>query len=127
MPDLIIEAGTIRAVSPDYCAPNSGGQFPLGETARAWTYLWQTLQAVGWKAGPIRCSLPVRVSFKHGKSSYYGTLMPNPRFYEMIMGWPIGWTAPGAPVTGFAAWLRRSRGQFSNLLTSFRAEGEDDA
>jgi hypothetical protein len=40
------------------------------------------------------------------------------------MGWPIGWTAPGASVTEFAAWLRRSRGQFSSLLTSFHPDGE---
>ena len=69
-------------------------------------------------------SPPVRVTYPHGKTSSLAGLISNPRFFELIMGWPIDWTAPGAPVTGFQAWLRRSRGQFSNLLTAFEAEPE---
>ena len=59
------------------------------------------------------------MSYKHGTGSYHRTLTPNPRFYEMTMGWPTGWTAPGAPVTGYAALLRAARGQFSRQLTSW--------
>lgn len=98
--------------------------YPLSETARAWTSLWLTLQAVGWtsKMASSPSSHQVRVSFKNGKGSCIASLKPNPQFYEMIMGWPIGWTAPGAQVTGYAAWLRRSRGQFSRLLTTWTAD-----
>lgn len=113
----------IRAVSPDYAGPNSGGQFPLAETARVWTKLFLTMRALGMRQTSPPSSLQVRLSFKHGKDCFYGSLMPNPQFYELIMGWPIGWTAPEGSVTEFAAWLRRSRGQFSNLLTNFRPEG----
>lgn len=121
----MLEAGNVRAVSPIDISEGSGGQFPLAETARTWTLLWLTMKAVGWsaKTATSPSSLPVRVSFKHGKSSFYGTLMPNPRFYELIMGWPIGWTAPEGRVTEYPAWLRRSRGQFSKLLTDWRPDG----
>ncbi len=89
--------------------------------------LWLILRALGWRAATAGhpSSLPVRVSFKHGKSSFIGTLTPNPQFYELIMGWPIGWTAPEEQVTAFSAWLQRSRGQFSNLLSTFIAEPEE--
>ncbi len=72
-----------------------------------------------------RSSPPVRVSFRNGKHCYFDTLVPNPQFLEMLMGWPIGWTAPEASVTGFAAWLQRSRGQFSKLLTQTGARGPE--
>jgi hypothetical protein len=52
-------------------------------------------------------------------------LTSNPRFHEMMMGWPIGWTASGESVTEFPAWLRRSRGQFSRLLMAFDPEGDN--
>jgi hypothetical protein len=47
-----------------------------------------------------------------------------------VMGWPIGWTAPGEPVTGFAAWLQRSRIALSQLTSPASAperEGAADA
>lgn len=75
----------------------------------------------------FRSSPRVRVSFKHGKGSSLRDLTPNPQFYELMMGWPTGWTAPGAPVTAYAAWLRRARGQFSNLLTSWTPEEQTPA
>lgn len=124
MPDLLIEAGQIRLVSPEYITAGSGGQFALNESSRVWTMLWSTLKAVGWTASQasFRSSPRVRVSYKHGNSSSMGDLMPNPQFYELMMGWPIGWTAPGAPATGYAAWLQRSRSQFLRLLTSWTPE-----
>lgn len=127
-PDLVVSAGTLKTVSPIDIAEGSGGQFALNEAARSWTMLWLTLEAIGWSYSATACpsSLPVRVSFKHGRGSFLSGLTPNPQFYEMVMGWPIGWTAPGAPVTGFAAWLLRSRGLFSSLLSGVMAgeEGE---
>jgi len=124
----MLEAGKIRAVSPIDISEGSGGQYALADAARAWTLLWLTIKALGWSARTALSpsSLPVRVSFKHGRTSFYGTLIPNPRFYELIMGWPIGWTAPEGQVTEFPAWLRRSRGLFSRLLTEFREVGEPD-
>ena len=56
------------------------------------------------------------MSFRHGQGSYPSDLISNPRFYELVMGWPIGWTRTGLPVTGFAAWLQRSRGALSALV-----------
>lgn len=41
----------------------------------------------------------------------------NPLFVEWLMGWPIGWTDCGQPVTGFSRWLQRSRGALSTLCT----------
>ncbi len=107
--------------SPLNIKAESGGQFPLSESTKVWTSLWSTMTAIGWSPTkpPYRSSHPVRVTFRNGPGSFSTTLMPNPQFYELIMGWPIGWTAPGAPVTGYAAWLQRSRGQFSKLFTSW--------
>jgi hypothetical protein len=121
VPDLVLENGTIRIVSPAHVETDSGGQFALAEASRTWTALWLSLAAMGWTATAMssRSSPPVRVSYRLGKGSSLSGLMPNPQFYEMVMGWPIGWTAPGEPVTEFAAWLRRARGLFSKLLTDW--------
>lgn len=126
MPDLILDRGSIRIVKPAHIAVESGGQFPLSEASRAWTALWLTLRAMGWTAAAMASpsSLPARVSYRLGKGSSLSGLMPNPQFYELGMGWPIGWTAPGAPVTGYAAWLRRARGLFSRLLTDWTPDDE---
>lgn len=115
----------MQPTSPIDIAEGSGGQFALNNSARTWTALWLVLQAAGWNSSMASSpsSLPVRVSFKHGNGSFVSGLTPNPPFYELIMGWPIGWTDPERPVTGFAAWLRRSRGLFSRLLSDFCPEG----
>ena len=106
-------------MKPRDISEGSGGQFALNTAARVWSlYMRETSAAMPEPACPS--SPPVRVSYRPGGTCCPATLQPNPRFYEAIMGWPIGWTAPGEPVTGFAAWLQRSRGQFSNLLTSFQ-------
>jgi len=103
---------------------HSGGQYALGESARTWTSLWLIMKALGWTptTAMYPSSPPVRVSFQHGRTSFVGALISNPRFYEMVMGWPIEWTEPEAPATEFAAWLRRSRGLFSSLLSTMTAE-----
>ncbi|WP_245426310.1 DNA cytosine methyltransferase [Phyllobacterium bourgognense] len=41
----------------------------------------------------------------------------NPNFSDWIMGWPIGWTDPMQPVTGWSAWLQLMRGELSRLPT----------
>lgn len=120
MPDLMVggqmASDTIRPISPYYTAPTSSGQYSLSNAARAWTQLWRIMRAMGWM--PVRMprsSHPVRVSFSFGTGSSISDLISNPQFFEAMMGWPIGWTAPGEPVTGYAAWLRRSRGALSAL------------
>lgn len=118
MPDLVIEEGTIRTTSPFYTAATSSGQFSLSNAARGWTNLWLAMKALGFR--PMdrpRYSPPVRVSFKLGTGSFIGDLTSNPRFFEHAMGWPIGWSAPEEPVTGYAAWLRRSRTELSRLTS----------
>ena len=118
VPDLTISKGLLRSVAPTHVAEGSGGQFSLNEAARTWSALWMILQSVGWSAKHAKspCSLPVRVSFRSGNGSFLSGLISNPRFYDLIMGWPIGWSAPEEPVMGFAAWLQRSRGELSKLL-----------
>lgn len=103
---------------PHDAAMGSAGQFSMANAARTWSTLFHLLQ--GLDAVPTkpcrRSSRHVRVSFQHGRGSYTTGLISNPRFYELAMGWPIDWTAPEAPVTGFAAWLQRARGALSEGL-----------
>lgn len=101
------------------------GQFSIDRAARTWSTFWLALQAVGWtpEMAATPSSRPVLLSFRRGPGSCDSTLTPSPQFLDLIMGWPIGWTDPLAPVTGYAAWLQRSRGQFSNLLTDFPPDG----
>lgn len=127
MPDVMIGAGDLTIVKPFDKAPTSSGQFSLTNAARAWTKTWAALIGMGWKPASMSRSSPlVRVSFRFGTGSYIGGLISNPQFFEHAMGWPIGWTAPGVPVTGFAAWLQRSRTELSRL-DSLRKEMRDDA
>ena len=111
----------MRFTEPHDISKTSGGQFSLSEAARSWSTLWTTMQAMGWK--PTSTASPssprVRVSWKHGDGSFLSSLTPNPQFYDKTMGWPIGWRAPGEPVTEYAAWLRRSLALFSSLLTNW--------
>lgn len=127
MPDVLIGEGDLAIGKPFDRAPTSSGQFSLTNAARSWTQMWAALTGMGWKPGPIPRSSPlVRVSFRFGTGSYIGGLISNPRFFEHVMGWPIGWTAPGEPVTAYAAWLRRSRTELSRLI-SLREGLRDDA
>ena len=115
----------MKLAPPADIVAESGGQFPVSWSARTWTALFLTLQALGIPLSMARPSFSrrVRLSFKIGPGSLIGSLRSNPLFYERLMGWPTNWTAPGASVTGFAAWLQLSRGQFSRLLTDFLPEG----
>jgi len=125
IPDLVVEAGRVGITSPTDISAGSGGQYSLERSTRVWTKLWLVLRALGVSMASLTTpsSLPVRVSFKNGNGCFYAGLISNPQFYELMMGWPIGWTAPEAPVMGFPAWLQRSRGRFSRLLTEFQDDG----
>lgn len=116
--DLMISANSIQPVKTINLQPASTGQMPLSNAARGWTAMRLILRSIGWKPTPLDCpSLPpVRVTFWHGNGSLTSGLISNPRFYELLMGWPIGWTNIEVSVTGFAAWLLRSRGQLSKLI-----------
>ncbi len=115
--DLMVGGGIMQPIKTINLGPASTGQMPLSNAARGWTAMWLILKAAGWHPQAVVChSLPpVRVTFWHGKNSLTNGLISNPRFYEMVMGWPIGWTKAEVPVTAFAAWLQRSRGQLSKL------------
>jgi hypothetical protein len=126
--DLMMGAAAIQPVKTINLGPASTGQMPLSNAARDWTAMWMILKAMGWRAKDIsRPSLPpVRVTFWHGNGSLTSGLISNPRFYEMVMGWPIGWTNVAQPVTGFAAWLQRSRSALSRLTLPAIGEGRND-
>lgn len=117
-PELLIANGSIQPVSPQDIAAGSCGQFALNNASRVWTHFFQMMGALGVSLSTISpYSRQVRVSFKHGATSSLTALISNPRFYELTMGWPIGWSAPEESVTGFAAWLQRSRGELLNRLS----------
>lgn len=118
-PDLIIADQALRMTGPFDCSMGSAGQFGLTTSARSWTCLWLTMKGLGWTpTASARSSRPVRISFKSGTGSFLADLISNPRFSDLMMGWPIGWSDPARPATGFAAWLRLSRGRLSRLLTA---------
>ncbi len=121
---MVIEDGRLTMKGPFDAHQDSGGQFSLENAARVWTMLWRILKALGLDpaSAASTCLSPVRVSFKHGRGSSTADQTSNPRFYEKVMGWPTDWTAPGAPVTEFPAWLLASRGRLSELLTAASAD-----
>ena len=100
--------------------PQKANQVGLNQCAAAWRIFWDFLvHLVGVEAlaaGSCRSSsLPVRVRLQPGPSSLEERPACNPRFGEMMMGWPDGWTDISSPVTGFAPWLRRARTALSML------------
>jgi len=95
-------------------------QNQLGGAAISWTLFWNLLHStLGMdlvRSLAICPSSPqTQVTLRPGPTSSCATLNLNPRFLEMLMGWPDGWTDSASPVTGFALWLRRSRGALSRL------------
>lgn len=121
-----MENGSLRLLSPRDIVQESAGQYALSGAARTWTIIWLVTQALGVEFGSPRSSLPVRVSFKHGKTSFSAGLTSNPAFHELVIGWPIGWTDAAGSVTGWPRWLQRSRGEFSKLISTFEAEPSDE-
>jgi hypothetical protein len=120
-PDVMIASSGLKIVKPACISEGSGGQFSLNNASRSWTLMFLAVRGLGFAMvpAPSRRSLPeVRLNFQHGTGSSLAGLISNPQFYELVMGWPIGWSDPGVPVTEFARWLQRSRGQLSRVLTS---------
>ena len=105
-----------------------GKQIGLKEAARTWTALWHLAETMGFE--PVRArptypySHPLHVTCRPGTHYSHGDLILNPSFGEMVMGWPIGWSAAASKVTGFARWLQRSRGELSKLISKFEPEPE---
>lgn len=98
-----------------------GKQVGIKEVAIAWTLLWRASKAMGATyAAPAAFpfSHPLHLMVLAGSRLSDNALTLNPRFTDWIMGWPIGWTNPEQPVTGFAAWLRRSRTELSTRLST---------
>ena len=96
---------------------HEGSQISIEATAVNWWTFYAAARAMGLRptARPDASSPPVRLTFQHGSGSFASALTCNPRFREMLMGWPIGWTDPGERVTGWSAWLQRSRTALSVL------------
>ena len=87
----------------------TGKQVGIKNAASAWTLFWDILIASGWTPAPFPSSHRVRVSFGNGEK--YSTSGPalNPAFTDHLMVWPVGWTEPLQPVTGWSQWQQRAR------------------
>ena len=88
----------------------TGKQIGIRNAASAWTLLWDILIASGWDPGPFPSSHRVRVIFGSGEKYSIGGPSLNPAFTDHLMGWPMGWTDPRQPVTGWSPWLQQCRG-----------------
>lgn len=99
-------------------ADQVGGQVSIAETAKNWSVMRRLMTALGWRPGPMPgfpYSHRVLATIRPGSGCLPGEWILNPAFTEWMMGWPIGWTDPERSVTGFAPWLRRSRGALSEI------------
>lgn len=108
---VLIEDGLMRLVLDQN---QSGKQAGLKYSAIAWTLMWEIMAATGWTPGTLVSSPRVRVTLASGdKLSPTGglALQLNPAFCDWMMGWPMGWTDPLRPVTGWSRWLRLGRGR----------------
>jgi len=92
----------------------SGKQYHLQEAARNWMIFWMISKAVGARLAALTPSPPshlLHLTLRPGTRSPAGILTLNPAFTHWIMGWPIGWSDPLAPVTGWSRWLLLMRGE----------------
>ena len=66
------------------------------------------------------CLHPDLASLIHGDDCLPKTIRLNPRFVEMLMGWPLGWTEIDCalPAMEFRRWSRLMHSSFWRLLTS---------
>lgn len=100
-----------------------GKQVGLKEAAAAWTLLWRASKAMGatyTTQASFPFSHPLHLMVLAGSRLSGNGLISNPRFTDWIMGWPIGWTDPEQPATGFAAWRRQSHIALSSALSRRR-------
>jgi hypothetical protein len=86
-----------------------GTQIGIRNAASAWTLMWELMIAVGWEPQGFRSSHRFRVILLSGEKHSDMHLSLNPAFTDWMMGWPVGWTDPLRPVTGWSQWLRRAR------------------
>lgn len=87
----------------------TGSQVGIKNAASAWTLFWDILIASGWTPAPFPSSHRVRVSLGCGAKHSTDGLALNPAFTDLLMGWPVGWTDPLRPVTGWSHWLQHAR------------------
>lgn len=98
----------------------TGSQLATGKAARLWTHIWLLITACGarpTKPFSFPSSHSLHLTLQAGPRSSINDLTFNPNFSDWLMGWPIGWTDPTRPVTGWSAWLRHMRGELSKLPT----------
>ena len=88
----------------------TGSQIGLDSQAKTWSLFWDLTQAIGWTGTTFLHSHHCRVVLLNGEKRSHGTLSLNPAFTDWMMGWPIGWTDPLQPVTGWSRWLQQMRG-----------------
>jgi len=120
LPSVLIADQCLHLRQPEFLPVNSCGQYSLSRATQIWTMVWMVLQSLGCQKFGARkaFSHPIRMSLMGGKSYWLANLISNPLFFERTMGWPKGWTNCAASVTEFPAWLQRSRGLFSKLIST---------
>ncbi|SHM61476.1 hypothetical protein SAMN05444272_2750 [Roseibium suaedae] len=113
--DVLIDQGAFRFRT---ATDQKGSQHSIGNAARVWSVFWMTAQTMGLKPSQAlisRSSHPLHVTLMPGTRTCPGDWTFNPNFSDWLMGWPIGWSDPGQPVTGLSRWLQRMRGEISRL------------
>lgn len=104
----------VRGGRPDLVLDQnqSGRTKGLKYSAIGWTLMWELMAATGWTPGPLVSSPRVLVTLAPGDAhSRVGlALQLNPAFTDWMMGWPLGWTDPLQPVTGWFRWQQLGRG-----------------
>lgn len=89
-----------------------GKQVSLTRASQLWTLVWLLVKALGLPKEPTwASSRPLHLTLQPGTRFSDGTLSSNPSFSDWMMGWPIGWSDPMRPVTGWSRWLQRARGK----------------
>jgi hypothetical protein len=87
----------------------AGKQIGIKNAVVAWTLFWDLLIASGWTPAPFPSSHRCRVNLSNGERRWTPGPTLNPAWTDWTMGWPIGWSDPRRPVTGWSRWLRRMR------------------
>lgn len=110
-----------------------------GETLAGQSAAWPTPKGRDWK-GQIQqgeaapgdalanavslYSLPDPERPMPGRKSSGSTRRLNPRFVELLMGWPVGWTHPDFDSREMESYRRRLRSHFSALLQHYLEASE---
>lgn len=87
----------------------TGSQMGLRNQVSAWSLLLEILLAAGWKGKSFKSTHPHRVVLLNGEKHSDSALSLNPAFTDWLMGWPVGWSDPLQPVTGWSRWQQRAR------------------